>query len=424
MPLLIEGGTLMDPFSGREEKADILIENGKIKHIGRNISWIKGTDRLDASGCIVAPGFIDVHVHFREPGFPYKEEIKTGALAAAAGGYTTVVCMANTKPVADKEEIIKYIMEEGEKTGITILTVGCITKNMEGKELTDMEALKKGGAVGFSDDGKPMMDSLLVEEAMKEGVRLNMPLSFHEEDPNYVWEAGVNAGKLAESLGLKGASSRAEWEMVRRDVELAKKTGASINIQHISSKKSIDFVREGKAWGGDIHAEATPHHFSLTENAVSIYGTMAKMNPPLRGEEDRQAILDGLKDGTIDIIATDHAPHQKEEKELPFPKAPSGIIGLETALSLGITNLVKTGVLSMMELLEKMTINPAKFYRMDKGYIAEGKTADLVIFHPDKWWKVEKFASKSSNSPFLGANLYGKIEYTIAKGSVVFKNEN
>ena len=180
-------------------------------------------------------------------------------------------------------------MAEGQKTGSTILTVGCITKNMEGKELTDMEALKKGGAVGFSDDGKPMMDSLLVEEAMKEGVRLNMPLSFHEEDPNYVWEAGVNAGKLAESLGLKGASSRAEWEMVRRDVELAKKTGASINIQHISSKKSIDFVREGKAWGGDIHAEATPHHFSLTENAVSIYGTVAKMNPPLRGEEDRQA---------------------------------------------------------------------------------------------------------------------------------------
>ena len=424
MTLLIEGGILMDPYSGREEKTDILIENGKIKHIGKNISCLKEMDRLDASGCIVAPGFIDVHVHFREPGFSHKEEIKTGALAAAAGGYTTVVCMANTKPVADKEEIINYVMEEGEKTGITVLTVGCITKNMEGKELTDMEALKKGGAIGFSDDGKPMMDNLLVEEAMKEGVRLNMPLSFHEEDPNYVWESGVNAGKAAKSLGLKGASSRAEWEMIKRDIALAKKTVASINIQHISSKKSIELVREGKASGGNIHAEVTPHHFSLTEDAVTIYGTMAKMNPPLRQEEDRQAILDGLKDGTIDIIATDHAPHKKEEKEVPFPKAPSGIIGLETALSLGITNLVKKGVLSMMELLEKMTINPAKLYRMDKGYIAEGKTADLVIFHPDKLWKVEKFASKSWNSPFLGENLYGKVEYTIAKGNIVFKNEN
>lgn len=424
MPLLIEGGILMDPYSGREEKTDILIENGKIKQIDRNTSWVKGIERLDASGCIVAPGFIDVHVHFREPGFPHKEEIKTGALAAAAGGFTTIVCMANTKPVGDKEEIIKYVMEKGEKTGITVLTVGCITKNMEGKELTDMEVLKKGGAVGFSDDGKPMMDSFLVEAAMREGVRLNMPLSFHEEDPNYVWESGVNAGKVAESLGLRGASSRAEWEMVKRDVELAKKTGATINIQHISSKKSIDFVREGKALGGDIHAEVTPHHFSLTEDAVMIYGTMAKMNPPLRMEEDRQAILNGLKDGTIDIIATDHAPHKKEEKDLPFQKAPSGIIGLETALSLGITNLVKKGVLSMMELLEKMTINPAKLYRMDKGYIAEGKTADLVIFHPDKMWKVEKFASKSSNSPFLGVNLYGKVKYTIAKGNIVFKNEN
>ena len=295
-----------------------------------------------------------------------------------------------------------------------------MTENLEGVRLTDLEELRAAGAVGFTDDGKPLMDEELVREAMKKCRELEVPISFHEEDPAYIAESGVNAGKIAGEIGLTGADRRAEISLIERDIRLAKETGACVNIQHISTKEGVELVRKAKAEGVDIHAEATPHHFTLTESAVLQYGTLAKMNPPLRTEEDREAILEGLQDGTIDLIATDHAPHTKEEKERPFAEAPSGIIGLETALALGITELVKKEKLSMEELLAKMSLNPAKLYGMDAGYLAEGGPADMVIFDADCSQTFWHFYSKASNTPFAGKTCKSEIEYTICAGKIAY----
>ncbi len=427
--LLIENGYIIDPKSGIEGNFDILTEGKKIKRIGKNLkSTLSGIELnccrvIDAKGKLIAPGLVDVHVHFRDPGFTHKEDIFTGAKAAAKGGFTSVVLMANTKPTVDNVDTLSEIIAKGERTDIRVYTCGNVTMGMQGKEMVDMDALKANGAVGFTDDGVPIMDEALVKIAMEKVAALNVPISFHEEDPSLITNNGVNRGKASEFYGIGGSPREAEYTMVERDLKLALETGAAIDIQHISTKEAVDMVRQAKKQGSNIHAEATPHHFTLTEDAVIKYGTLAKMNPPLRTEEDRLAIIKGLQDGTIDMIATDHAPHTMEEKSQDITKAPSGIIGLETALPLAITSLVREGHLTMKEVLLKMSYNPAKLYHLEAGYLGEGGPADLILVDSEKEQTFDEFLSKSPNSPFKGWSLYGVVETTICQGKVVYNRD-
>lgn len=419
--ILIQNGYMMDPKSGREGKYDILIDGEKIVKIGRNLAKPqRGCRVINAEGLLVSPGLVDVHVHFRDPGFTQKEDIVTGAAAAAKGGFTTVVLMANTNPAVDNKETLSYVIGRGKETGIHVVTCANVTVGMQGKELTPMEELAAQGAVGFTDDGIPLLDEELVRRAMKLSAKLDLPISFHEEDPKFIKNNGINRGKASAYYGIEGSPREAESSLVERDLKLAGETGACINIQHISAKESVELVRKAKQGGYNIHAEATPHHFTLTEEAVIQYGTMAKMNPPLREEEDRLEIIRGLVDGTIDIIATDHAPHTAEEKAKPITEAPSGIIGLETALPLGITELVCGGYLSMKQLLLKMSTNPAAMYHLDAGYLAEGGPADVVLIDTAGSTCLEEFVSKASNSPFTGWELKGKVKTTICAGKIVY----
>ncbi len=466
--LLIKNGYVIDPKTGRDGIYDILIKEDRIVKIQPFIMEFDIPDNerenlqtIYADNMMVAPGLVDVHSHFRDPGFTYKEDINSGAKAAAAGGYTTVVLMANTKPTVDNPDTLQYVIDKGDSTPIHVLTCASITKGLKGEELTDMDKLYDMGAVGFTDDGIPIMDEDIVIAAMKKAAELGTPLSFHEENPEFITNNGINHGKASEYYNVEGSPRSAEIDMVYRDIELADTYNAPIDIQHISTREAVELVRIKKleiiqkknlplplplanedvtdvtsdtsfnnsgtqiipkeiAWKINIHSEATPHHFSLNEDAVIEYGTLAKMNPPLRTEKDRLAIIKGLKDNTIDIIATDHAPHSVEEKSKPITEAPSGIIGLETALPLSITNLVKAGHLTYMEMLEKLTINPAMMYNLDCGYIAENGPADLVIFN-DRRHVYKESVSKSSNSPFLGKELYGEIEYTICDGKIVYQ---
>ena len=433
--ILIKNGRIVDPVTETDAVRDILIADRKIlsiedeitaedtkKYIGEAITDTE-LEIIDAEGLVVAPGLVDAHVHFRDPGFTYKEDIYTGAAAAARGGVTTVICMANTKPAVDNVDTLHYIQQKGEETGINVLQTATVTKGMQGKELVDMELLASEGAAGFTDDGLPIMDEKVLLEALKKAVELDLPVSLHEEDPQFVYQAGVNKGDISEQLGYGGADRTAEEIMTARDAVLALHTGASLCIQHISSKNSVEIVRTFKKLGADIHAEATPHHFTLTEDAVLKYGTNARMNPPVRTEEDRLAIIEGLKDGTIDMIVTDHAPHSAEEKAKPLGQAPCGITGLETSLALGIKSLVQPGHISLMKLISLMSDNPARFYRMIPEGIAEGAVADLVIFGENENWTVraEDFASKATNSPFIGWELPGRIHYTICGGKIVYK---
>lgn len=420
MEIGIRGARILDPLRETEKTADILIRDGKIAAVGELPEAEGGRQELDAAGLTVAPGFVDVHVHFRDPGLTYKEDILTGAAAAAAGGFTTVICMANTKPVVDNPETLSAVLEKGRQTGIHVLACAAVTKAMQGKELTEMEALKRAGAAGFTDDGKPILDTGLLRAAFAEAARLDVPVSLHEEDPALIAENGINRGAVSEKLGIGGSPAEAEITMVERDCRLAEETGASVNIQHISTAGAVDAVRRSKQRGSHVTAEAAPHHFTLTEAAVLEYGTLAKMNPPLRTEHDRMAVIQGLKDGTIDMIATDHAPHSTEEKNLPLTEAPSGIIGLETAFALGVTQLVKPGYLSLMELMKKMSLNPARLYHLPYEGIAVGAPADLVIFDEREEWTVENFHSRSSNSPFRNWRLSGRVRYTICGGSIVY----
>ncbi|MCR5468467.1 MAG: dihydroorotase [Lachnospiraceae bacterium] len=421
--ILIKGGRVVDPVTKTDKLLDVLIEDDTIKKVEKDIEVPENATVLDAKGLVVAPGLVDCHVHFRDPGFTYKEDIYTGAKAAAKGGFTTVVCMANTKPVVDNVETLKANIEKGKETGIRVLQAASVTKGLAGKELVDMKSLKDAGAVGFTDDGVPIMDETVLYEALKKAKELDVPVSLHEEDPSFMHGAGVNDGEVAKKIGYGGASRTAEDVMVARDVMMALETGATLVIQHISSKNSVEMIRTGKKLGADVYAEATPHHFTLTEDAVLKYGTNARMNPPVRLEEDRLAIIEGLKDGTIDMIVTDHAPHSAEEKAKPIETAPSGIIGLETSLGLGIKSLVKEGHISLMKLMSLMSENPSKLYRLTPVSVEKGSKADLVIFGEDEKWTVKDFASKSSNSPFIGWELPGKIHYTICDGKVVFDGE-
>lgn len=422
--ILIKNGRIVDPVRQFDDIADILIEGKNIVKVGKNLELDVNDSNLrviDASGLVAAPGLVDAHVHFRDPGFTYKEDIETGAKAAAKGGFTMVVCMANTKPAVDNLETLKYIQDKAAKTGIHILQASTITKGLQGKELVDMDAMANAGACGFTDDGIPILNEKILVEAMKKARELDLPVSLHEEDPAFIIRPGVNQGTVSEKLGYGGASRTAEDVMVARDVILALHTGASVCIQHISSGNSVELVRTAKKLGADVHAEATPHHFTLTEDAVLEYGTLARMNPPLRTEKDRQEIIEGIKDGTIDMIVTDHAPHSMEEKAKPLADAPSGITGLETSLSLGIKSLVQPGHISLIKLMELMSKNPAEFYRMEPASITEGAVADLVIFGENELWTVDKFASKASNSPFKGWELPGKVHFTICDGNIVYE---
>ena len=422
--ILIKNGRIVDPVRQFDDIADILIEGKNIVKVGKNLKLDENDSNLrviDASGLVAAPGLVDAHVHFRDPGFTYKEDIETGAKAAAKGGFTMVVCMANTKPAVDNLETLKYIQDKAAKTGIHILQASTITKGLQGKELVDMDAMANAGACGFTDDGIPILNEKILVEAMEKARELDLPVSLHEEDPAFIIRPGVNQGTVSEKLGYGGASRTAEDVMVARDVILALHTGASVCIQHISSGNSVELVRTAKKLGADVHAEATPHHFTLTEDAVLEYGALARMNPPLRTEKDRQEIIEGLKDGTIDMIVTDHAPHSMEEKAKPLADAPSGITGLETSLSLGIKSLVQPGHISLMKLMELMSKNPAEFYRMEPASITEGAVADLVIFGENELWTVDKFASKASNSPFKGWELPGKVHFTICDGNIVYE---
>lgn len=418
--MILKNGLIMDPGTNASYKADLHIRDGVIAKIGPDLSAAPGEECLDAEGFVIAPGLIDTHTHFRDPGFPHKETLHTGALAAARGGFTSVICMANTSPAVDSVPVLQDILERAKQEDIRVFQAGTVSQGLKGQVMTDMPALKEAGACGFTDDGIPITNAAFCYEAMKAAEALGVPISLHEEDPALIRNNGINHGEVSRQMGLYGSPSIAEESLVARDCMLALRSGAHVVIQHISSGYSVELVRSFRAMGAKLHAEATPHHFTLTEDAVLTHGTLAKMNPPLRTEKDRQAIIQGLSDGTIDIIATDHAPHSAAEKEKPFPDAPSGIIGLETALALGITSLVRPGHLTLMQLLEKMTINPARLYRLPYGIIKQDSPADLIIFNPEEPWIPDSYHSLSSNSPFTGSKLYGKVKYTLCSGRIVY----
>ncbi|MCR4696104.1 MAG: dihydroorotase [Lachnospiraceae bacterium] len=433
---IIKGARIIDPANGIDEYGDIYVDGTKIKTIVFNEARTNGNlnlsdasdsdvEIIDATGLVAMPGLIDVHSHFRDPGFEYKEDILTGAKAAAAGGYTTVVLMCNTKPTVDNVETLTYVLEKGKKTDIKVESCGSVTFGLKGEELTDFDALIKAGAVGFTDDGIPLMNEDILREAFKKAGKY--PISLHEEDKNLIKNNGINHGKASEHYGVYGSPREAEISLIKRDLQIALEENGMIDVQHISSKEGVELVREAVAKDKSnvrhIHAESTPQHFSLTEDALIKKGTLAKLNPPFRTEEDRLAIIEGLKDNTIDIIATDHAPHAKEEKDKSITEAPSGMIGLETAFALAITHLVNEAGMSLSDVIKKFTINPATLYGFDRGTLSAGKAADITLVDIDEKWVVreEDIKSKSNNSPFIGEELTGRVKMTICDGRVVYK---
>ncbi|MBQ3104710.1 MAG: dihydroorotase [Lachnospiraceae bacterium] len=425
--LLIHNGYVIAPDSGREGMADILIKDDKIIAVLSNgedpLQFGQITESIDAAGLCVGPGLVDVHVHFRDPGFTYKEDIFTGAEGAARGGYTSVVMMANTNPTIDTAETLRQVLEKGRQTNLNVYACAGVSKGLSGQEPCDYEALLRAGAAGFTDDGVPVMKESLLRAVMEFSARRQIPVSLHEEDPSLITNNGIHRGRASAYYGLEGSPREAEISLVKRDLKMACHTGAIVNIQHISCKETVELLRQAKAAGyHNIHGEATPHHFTLTEEDVIAKGTLAKMNPPLRTAEDRAAIREGLLDGTLDIIATDHAPHSREEKAKPITEAPSGILGLETAFALAITELGDKEGMSLTEIFRRMSLAPARLYGLQAGFLKAGGPADLILFDPKETWKVREFASKSSNSPFLDTVLKGKIKTTICGGKVIFSS--
>lgn len=422
MVMLVKNGRVIDPKEKLDGIYDILVVNGKVKQVEKNIQ-VNGDTVIDAKGKWVVPGLIDIHVHLREPGFEHKETIETGSKSAARGGFTTICCMPNTSPVMDNVDVVGYVNKQAEQVGIVnVLPVGAITKNQDGKELADIKKMVKAGICAISEDGKTVMDSGLLKEAMIIAKELNIPMLSHCEDIALA-KGFMNEGDTSKKLNIKGIGNDTEDIITARDIILAKYTGVKLHMCHVSTELSVDIIRFAKGLGVEVTAETAPHYFTLTDDIVELHGTNAKMNPPLRTIKDKEAIIRGLKDNTLNIIATDHAPHHIEEKNLEFNKAPFGIVGLETSFAVSYTALVDTGVLTPIELIEKMSTNPAKVLGIDKGTLAVGTKADITIIDPEKEYVInpDDFASKASNTPFGGKKVKGSIEYTIVNGKIVYQ---
>ncbi|WP_300409204.1 dihydroorotase [Lagierella sp.] len=418
--MLIKNGRVIDPKNNIDEVLDIRISGEKIAEIGKGLTSNED-EVIEAKGLVLSPGLVDVHVHFRDPGFTYKEDLLSGSKAAARGGFTTVVCMGNTNPTMDNEETLKDFLERAKSCPINVKTIATVSKKLNGTEFTDFERLISLGAVGLSDDGVVIKDGKFLLEALDRASKLNVPISLHEEDTDLIGSPGVNQGDVSKTLGVKGAPKVSEYAQISKDLAIGQNTKGHLHIQHISCRESVEIIKFFKSLGVKVTCEVTPNHFSLVDTDLLEIGSLGRINPPIRKEEDRQALIQGLKDDTIDMIATDHAPHTTKEKERDISRAPSGILGLETALSLGITNLVKPGHLTLMKLIEKMSTNPAKLYDFETG-ITKGNVADLVIFNPDEKQVYTDFLSKSENSPYRDKELFGVVKYTIHNGKIVYRD--
>ncbi|MFN2317597.1 MAG: dihydroorotase [Gemmatimonadales bacterium] len=423
-PILIRGGRVIDPSRGTDDVADLLIEEGRIAGIGRNIAPPEGTEIIEAAGQVVAPGLIDLHVHLREPGQEELETVATGAMAAASGGFTAVCAMPNTDPVTDNQAAVGFIVRQAARAGkARVYPIGAVTLGQKGEQLAEFGEMVSAGAVALSDDGRPIMSSHMMRTALEYARTFGVPVADHCEDMTLAQGGSMHEGIVATRLGLKGIPSAAEEIHVARDCILAELTGGHIHLCHMSTRGSVDLIRRAKEKGIRVTAEATPHHFALTHDRCAGYDTNAKMNPPLREAEDREAIRQALADGTIDVIASDHAPHHYDAKEREFDQAPNGITGLETALGLAIRELVVPGLVSLSDLIGRMSTIPARTFHLPGGTLAVGAPADVVVLEPGVRWVVrrEEMHSKSRNSPFLGEELVGRANLTLVDGKIVFQ---
>ncbi len=424
MDILIKGGRVLDPDTKLDAVCDVLITDDTIAKVDQAIEK-EGAQVIDASGCYVMPGLIDMHVHLRDPGLTYKETVETGSMAGAHGGFTTIVAMPNTKPVMDEGHRVSYVHNKAKMTSpIHVLQVGAVTKGMKGEEVSDIEGMVEVGSPAISEDGKSVMNSGVYREAMRIAARLDIPVLAHCEDINLVQGGVVNADERMKKLGLKGISNAVEDVIVARDILLAKETGARLHLCHCSTKDSVWMVKKAREDGVKISAEVCPHHFTLSTEDIPGNDANYKMNPPLRTREDVEALRQGLKDDIMDVIATDHAPHSAEEKRMSMGNAPFGIVGLETAVPLTITELVRPGILTPMQMAEKMSGNPARILKLDKGSLREGKPADVVIIDPEVEYTIDKetFRSKGKNTPFHGRKVFGQVEMTICGGKLAYSN--
>jgi len=425
MKILISNGRLIDPANQQDDISDVLIEKGKIVAIAKPGQIPKqdaeNAKVIDATGQIVAPGFIDMHVHFREPGFEYKETIETGCQSAAAGGFTTVAMMPNTHPVNDNRSVTEFMITQAKAHGVVnALPIGAISLGLKGEKLTDMGDLQAAGVVAFSDDGRPVMNNELMRHALEYSKMFDLPIIQHSEVLDLTAGGCMNESRVSTELGLKGMPTEGEDIMVYRDIALLEKTGGRVHVAHISSGQSVELVRQAKAKGLAVTCEVAPHHFSLTDDAVRGYDTNSKMSPPLREQKDVAAIKQGLKDGTIDMIATDHAPHDLVDKQVDYQSACFGIVGLETALPLSL-KLIDEKVITLSQMVALLTSQPAKIFKLEKGNLAVGKDADVVVFDPETQYAIDvhKFKSKSKNSPFHGWKVKGRVTHTLVMGKIV-----
>jgi dihydroorotase len=423
-PILIQGGRVIDPSRGSDGVADVYLTDGRVAGVGRNIVGEEGTLVIPAAGKVVAPGLIDLHVHLREPGQEDLETVATGAMAAAAGGFTAVCAMPNTDPVVDNQGTVGFIVSQAQRAAkARVYPIGAISLGQKGEKLAEFGELVGAGAVAVSDDGKPVMSSHLMRTALEYARTFSIPVADHCEDLALAQGGAMHEGIVATRLGLKGIPAAAEEIMVARDIILAELTGGHVHLCHMSTRGSVELIRRAKERGIRVTAEATPHHFSLTHDACEGYNTNAKMNPPLREDADREAVRQALRDGTLDVIASDHAPHHYDAKEREFDDAPNGILGLETALGLAISELVETGLMSLSDLLLRMSSQPARIFNLPGGSLAIGAPADVMVFDPKARWTVDpsRFHSKSRNTPFAGRSLTGRAEVTIVRGRVVYQ---
>lgn len=423
-PILIRGGRVIDPSRRTDGVADVYLADGKVASVGRGITGEDGALVIEAAGKVVAPGLIDLHVHLREPGQEDLETVATGAMAAAAGGFTAVCAMPNTDPVVDNQGTVGFIVSQAQRAAkARVYPIGAISLGQKGERLAEFGELVGAGAVAVSDDGKPVMSSHLMRTALEYARTFGIPVADHCEDLSLAQGGAMHEGIVATRLGLKGIPAAAEEIMVARDILLAELTGGHVHLCHMSTRGSVELIRRAKEKGLKVTAEATPHHFTLTHEACEGYNTNAKMNPPLREAADREAIRQGLKDGVLDVIASDHAPHHYDAKEREFDDAPNGILGLETALGLAVAELVESGLIALPDLLNRMSTAPARIFNLPGGTLAVGAPADVLVFDPKVRWTVdpERFHSKSRNTPFGGRQLTGRAEATIVRGRVVFQ---